>query len=75
MIEVVGVSFKKNGKIYYFSPNGLKIKKGIDVIVKTERGLQFGTVELSNFEIEPSKLTTTLSTIEKIASKSDHEMH
>ena len=40
LIEVVGVSFKKNSKIYYFSPNNLKIKKGTNVIVRTERGIQ-----------------------------------
>ena len=28
MIEVIGVRFKKAGKIYYFGPNGIEIKKG-----------------------------------------------
>ena len=36
MIEIVGVSLKKGGKIYYFSPNGLKLEKGNNVIVKTD---------------------------------------
>ncbi len=75
MIEVIGVSFKKNSKIYYFSPNGLKIKKGINVIVETERGLQFGCVELSNFEIDESKLNATLSQVIRIATKKDYEKH
>lgn len=52
MIEVIGISFKKGGKVYYFSPDGKKIKKGISVIVTTERGMQFGTVEISNTKIE-----------------------
>ena len=75
MLEVVGVAFKKNSKVYYFSPNGLKIKKGINVIVKTERGLQFGTVEIENTEIDSSKLTTSLSEVIRIASKKDYEKH
>ena len=75
MIEIVGVSFKKNGKVYYFSPNGLKIKKGINVIVTTERGLQFGTVETENMQIESNKLTTSLSKVVRIASKKDYEKH
>ncbi len=75
MIEVIGVSFKKNSKIYYFSPKSLKIKKGINIIVETERGLQFGCVELSNFEIDESKLTTTLNEVVRIASKKDYEKH
>ena len=33
MIEVIGVRFKKAGKIYYFGPNGIEIKKGQNVIV------------------------------------------
>ena len=70
MIEVVGVSLKKGGKIYFFSPNGLELNNGDDVIVKTERGLQFGTIETPNTEIEESEvdieikdeLTTTKAT-------------
>lgn len=75
MIEVVGVTLKKNSKVYYFSPNGLKIKKGINVIVRTERGLQFGTIEIENTEIESSKIKTSLSEVVRIASKKDYEKH
>ena len=42
MIEVIGVRFKKAGKIYYFGPNGIEIKKGQNVIVETARGIEFG---------------------------------
>ena len=45
MISVVGISLKEKGKIYYFLPNGLTLKKGVTVILETERGLQFGRVE------------------------------
>lgn len=75
MIEVVGITLKKNKKIYYFSPKGLKLKKGTNVIVKTERGLQFGTVELENTKISSSKLKTTLSEVIRIASKKDNINH
>lgn len=75
MIEVVGVTFKPNSKVYYFSPNGLKLKKGVNVIVKTERGLQFGNVEIHNTEIDNSKLKSSLSEVIRIASKKDYEKH
>ena len=75
MIEVVGVVFKKNSKVYYFSPNGMKIKKGINVIVETERGLQLGKIEIPNTEIDSNKLTTSLSEVIRIASKKDYEKH
>mgnify|MGYP000911685516 CR=1 FL=1 len=39
MITVVGVRFKKAGKIYYFDPNENDINVGDDVIVETARGL------------------------------------
>ena len=42
MIEVVGVRFKNAGKIYYFSPGGLKLQASDNVIVETARGVEFG---------------------------------
>ena len=75
MIEIVGVSFKPNGKVYYFSPNGLTIKKGEKVIVETERGLQLGYVEIGNSEIDAKELKSALSLVKKIASKKDYDNH
>ena len=42
MQEIVGVKFKKLGKIYFFNPNGLKLEKGQFVIVETARGIEYG---------------------------------
>lgn len=75
MIEVVGVSLKKGGKIYYFSPNGLKLEKGISVIVKTERGLQLGIIETENAEISEQKLKSSLSEVIRISTKKDKEIY
>lgn len=47
MITVIGVRFKKAGKIYYFDPADLDIKVGDQVIVETSRGLEFGDAMLS----------------------------
>ena len=38
MVKVVGVNFKENGKIYYFLPGKIYLKKNVTVIVQTERG-------------------------------------
>lgn len=75
MIEVVGVSLKKNGKVYYFSPQGRHIKTGINVIVKTEYGLQYGTVEMENTKLDNNKIKTTLNEVVRIASKKDYNQH
>ena len=75
MIEVVGVSFKKGGKIYYFSPNNLKLNKNTNVIVKTERGLQFGVIENENMEIDAKNLKSSLSKVDRVCTKRDKETH
>lgn len=72
MEEVVGITFKDNGKIYYFLPGKYILKKGTTVIVKTEQGLQFGKVELESFSLDLSKLKAPLNKVVRIASKDDY---
>lgn len=72
MEEVVGITFKDNGKIYYFLPGKYTLKKGTTVIVKTEQGLQFGKVELESFNLDLNKLKAPLNKVVRIASKDDY---
>ena len=51
MIKVVGVRFKKAGKIYYFDPSDLNVKKGDFVVVETARGIEFGECVIGIKEI------------------------
>ena len=44
MIEVVGIRFKKAGKMYYFDPDGQKLEKGGFAIVETASGIEYGAV-------------------------------
>lgn len=44
MQRVVGVVFRKAGKVYYFDPDGLDLKTGQSAIVRTSRGMEFGEV-------------------------------
>ena len=46
MIQVIGVRFRRAGKVYYFSPGDLEIEAGQNVIVETARGVEFGNVVL-----------------------------
>ena len=39
--NIIGVRFKKLGKIYFFNPKGLKVKKGDNVIVETAQGEEY----------------------------------
>lgn len=43
-VTVVGVRFRKAGKIYYFKPGQMELEKGDEVIVETARGIEFGIV-------------------------------
>ena len=48
MQEIVGVKFKKLGKVYFFNPNGLVLEKGQNVIVETARGIEYGEIATPN---------------------------
>lgn len=48
MYNVIGVRFKKAGKIYYFDPNGFHIENDSCVIVETVRGVEYGQVVIAN---------------------------
>jgi len=41
---VVGIKLNENGKTYYFNANGFNLNEGDNVIVETEKGLQYGVV-------------------------------
>ena len=73
MVDVVGVTFKDKGRIYYFSPRNLKLKKNITVVVETERGLQFGKVVTDVIKVDEKKLFSPLRKIYRIASRQDYE--
>ena len=73
MVDVVGVTFKDKGRIYYFLPKNLKLKKNITVVVQTERGLQFGKVVTDIIQVEEKKLLSPLKKITRIASRQDYE--
>ncbi|MDF2870853.1 MAG: hypothetical protein K0R05_2428, partial [Anaerocolumna sp.] len=44
MTNVIGVRFRRAGKIYFFDPAGYEIKQGDYVIVETARGVEYGHV-------------------------------
>ena len=71
MKEVVGISFKENGQVYYFVPGDLVLKKGDKVIVDTERGPQFGIVSMANTSINKSKLPLSINNVIRICTTKD----
>lgn len=75
MIKVIGVRFKKAGKIYYFDPSGLDIKKGDFVVVETARGIEFGECVIGIKEILESDIVSPLKSVIRVAEEDDIDKH
>lgn len=71
MIKIVGVRFRKAGKIYYFDPAGMEIEMGTHVIVETARGIEFGTVMIPPREVEEDGVVQPLKPVIRIATEAD----
>lgn len=71
MAEIIGVKFKKTGKMYYFDPKGKKISKNQPVIVETSQGIRYGIVEVENKTMADEKINFEIRPILRLATKED----
>ena len=71
MITIIGVRFRKSGKVYYFDPIDLPVKKGDHVIVETARGVEYGSVVLGPKQIEEDKIVAPLKPVIRLATPAD----
>ena len=71
MTEIIGVRFKSAGKVYYFSPEGIKAETGDKVIVETARGVECGEVVMENRQVDDGKITVPLKSIIRKATPQD----
>lgn len=71
MIKVIGVRFRKAGKIYYFDPEHIEIEKGQNVIVETVRGVEYGKVVVGNKEIPEAEIVQPLKKVIRVATPED----
>lgn len=71
MTRVIGVRFRTAGKIYFFAPGALHIKKGQNVIVETARGVEYGHVVMGEKDVEDEKVVQPLKSVIRIATKED----
>jgi len=74
MVNVIGVRFRKAGKIYFFDPAGYEIKQGDNVIVETARGIEYGLVVLGPRDVEEDKIIQSLKPVIRIATPEDDEI-
>ena len=70
---VVGVSFRRVGKVYYFDPGKLMLREGDFVIAETSRGIDFGEVLLEPREVPQEELVAPLKKVIRKATGDDLE--
>ena len=70
-VEIVGVSFREAGKIYYFAPGSLTLSLGDKVIVETARGVEMGTVKVANKKVSESEIVSPLKQVTRKATAED----
>ncbi len=73
MKNIIGVRFKKLGKIYFFNPKYLKVEKGDKVIVETAQGEEYGEVLIPNRKIKDEKILEPLKKVIRIANNKDNK--
>ena len=71
MKKIVGVRFKKPGKIYFFDPQNLDINMGNKVIVETAMGEEFGEVVINKRELPEEKIANPLKRVIRVANAED----
>lgn len=73
-MTVIGVRFKRVGKVYYFDPCGLTVKPGQHVIVETARGVECGECAMGNTEVSETEVVSPLKKIIRLATERDMEI-
>src|SRR5665648_618930 len=71
MVKVVGIRFKKAGKIYYFDPDSKLIRKEDYVVVETARGIEFGQVVVGPKQVKEEEIVQPLKKVLRVATQDD----
>ena len=73
--NIVGVRFKRPGKIYFFDPGDLSINKRDFVIVETSQGQEYGEVAIANRMLPEEKIVNPLKKVIRVATYRDKKHH
>ena len=71
MKNIIGVRFKKPGKIYFFDPGNLKVSTKDFVIVETLQGEEYGEVVIANRQMPEDKIVKPLKKVLRVATYKD----
>jgi cell fate regulator YaaT (PSP1 superfamily) len=73
MANVVGIRFKRAGRVYYFDPADVELAVNDYVVVKTSRGLELGQVVIAPEQVMDSELEEPLKQVVRKAEAEDIE--
>ena len=71
MADIVGIRFKRAGRVYYFDPSGIDMKINDYVVVKTSRGLELGQVIIAPEQLLDSEINEPLKPVVRQAESED----
>jgi cell fate regulator YaaT (PSP1 superfamily) len=71
MADIVGIRFKRAGKVYYFDAAGIELEVGDYAVVKTSRGMELGHVVIAPGQVLDSEVEETLSPVVRKAEPED----
>jgi cell fate regulator YaaT (PSP1 superfamily) len=71
MVKIIGIRFRNGGKVYYFDPKDMEVRRGSYAIVETARGVECGRVVLAPREIEDSQVVQPLRPVIRAAGEAD----
>ena len=71
MSKVIGVRFKRPGKVYFFDAGNIDVKVKDKVIVETSMGQEIGEVLINNKNITNNKIKSSLKPIIRVATEKD----
>lgn len=71
MADIVGVRFKRAGKVYYFEPASIDLQVNDQVVVETARGLEMGQVAIAPRQVLASEIQEPLKPVLRKATPED----
>lgn len=74
-MNIVGIQFKDNDRIKYYSVENLVINKNVTVIVKDNETIKFGKVVTTIQPLDKTKLTKDIGQVVRISTKKDYKQH
>lgn len=75
MIKVIGIRFKKAGKIYYFDPQDFELNAEDKVIVETARGIEFGTAVTPIKFVSEEEIVAPIKPVIRVATHKDEKTY